>query len=163
MEDYNKAKQISSREILHKNKVHWILAHSYTFYFILFLASVFLDFIFRIKIFISPVMVPTGVILLVFASFLILWAQKTSRNLDVKNVSKETFCKGPYCYARSPTHWGLFFLMLGFGIITNAVFVFLFTLISFLITRFTFLDKQEAALAEKYGAPYLEYKRSVKL
>lgn len=163
MENYNQTGQTQSEEILHRSKVHWILAHSYTLYFILFLASVLLDFIFRIKIFISPVMVPVGVALLIFASFLILWAQKTSRNLDIKNVSKETFCKGPYCYARSPTHWGLFFLMLGFGIIVNAVFVVLFTLISFLITRFTFLDKQEAVLAEKYGEPYLEYKRSVKL
>jgi len=163
VENYNKTKQASSKEILHRSKVHWILAHSYTLYFILFLASVFLDFIFRIKIFTNLVMVPVGVALLVFASFLILWAQKTSRNLDTKNISKETFCKGPYCYTRSPTHWGLFFLMLGFGIIANAVFVILFTLISFLITRFTFLDKQETVLAEKYGAPYLEYKRSVKL
>ncbi len=147
----------------HKDKVHRILAHSYIMYFILFLAGVLLDFIFQIKIFSSAVVMPLGAVFLALASSLIFWAQKTSRDLNKENLSKETFCKGPYCYTRSPTHWGLFFLMLGFGIIANAVFVVLSTLISFLVSRFVFLDKEEAVLAEKYGAPYLEYKRSVKL
>lgn len=144
-------------------RVHKILAHSYTLYFILFLIGVSLDFIFPIKIFASSVMVPTGIVFLMFASFLILWAQKTSRNLDIKNLSKESFYKGPYRYARSPTHWGLFLLMFGFGIIANALFVILSTLFSFLISRFIFLKKQENILAEKYGTHYLEYKKQVNL
>jgi protein-S-isoprenylcysteine O-methyltransferase Ste14 len=108
-------------------------------------------------------MVPAGTLILILATILVFWAQKTSRSLDTKNMSKETFCKGPYCYTRSPTHWGLFFLMLGFGIIANAVFVVLFTLIAFLLVRFIFLEKEERILTEKYGAPYLEYKESVRL
>ncbi len=146
----------------HKNKVHHILAHSYAVYFVLFLIGVFFDFIFPVKYFSNPITMPTGVILLVCAAFLILWAQKTSRDLNKNDLNKETFYKGPYRYTRSPTHWGLFLLMLGFGIIANALFVVLSTLISFLITKFIFLNKQEAILAEKYGAPYLEYKKMVK-
>lgn len=144
-------------------RVHKILAHSYTLYFALFLVGVCLDFTFKFKIFTSSTMVPIGIVFLIFASFLIFWAQKTSRNLDIKNLSKESFYQGPYRYARSPTHWGLFLLMLGFGIIANALFVILSTLISFLISRFVFLRKQENVLALKYGTPYLEYKKSVKL
>ncbi|MEI8174562.1 MAG: methyltransferase [bacterium] len=144
-------------------RVHKILAHSYTMYFILFLIGVCLDFIFKIKIFSSSIMVPIGIVFLIFSTFLIIWAQKTSRNLDIDNLSKEIFSKGPYRLTRSPTHWGLFFLMLGFGIVANAVFVVLTTLISFLISRLVFLDKQEDVLALKYGEHYLEYKKSVKL
>jgi len=107
--------------------------------------------------------VPLGGSLIVLSSILIFWAQGTSRNLKKENITKETFCKGPYCYTRSPTHWGLFFLMIGFGIITNAIFVILTTLISFLVSRFIFLEKEERILAEKYGTPYLEYKKAVKL
>ena len=147
----------------HKHTVHKVLAHSYSMYFSLFLVGVILDFIFKLKIFTDSVMAPAGAVILVFASFLVFWAQKTSRNLRTENISRDTFCKGPYCYTRSPTHWGLFFLMLGFGIIADAVFVVLFTLIAFLISRFVFLDKEEIILAEKYGAPYLEYKKLVKL
>lgn len=146
----------------HKNTVHRVLAHSYSMYFVLFLVGVTLDLIFKFKIFTSSIMVPVGIILLMLASFLILWAQKTSRNLKTENMSKETFCKGPYCYTRSPTHWGLFFLMLGFGIIANAVFVILSTLISFIIAKFIFIEKQETILEQKYGTPYLEYKKSVR-
>lgn len=46
--------------------------------------------------------------------------------------------------------------------IVNAFFIIVFSFISFLITKFTFLSKEEKILAEKYGAPYLEYKKSVK-
>lgn len=163
MESFNKIKQVSKKEISHESKIHWILAHSYTLYFILFLIGVWLDIIFKYKIFTSSVMVPIGLAVLIFASFLILWAQKTPRNLSIENLSKESFCRGPYCYTRSPTHWGLFFLILGFGIIANALFVILFTLISFIISRYVFLERRENILATKYGAPYLEYKKSVKL
>lgn len=146
----------------YRSKVHRILAHSYTMYFILFLIGVYLDFIFKIKIFTSSIMVPVGIIFLIFASFLIFWAQKTSRNLNLENLSKESFLKGPYRYTRSPTHWGLFFLVLGFGIIANAFFVIFATVISFIISKFVFLEKEEKILAEKYCTPYLEYKKMVK-
>ena len=148
---------------MHKTRIHRILAHSYAVYFVLFLIGVTLDFIFKIEIFTSPIAVSVGVALLIFASFLILWAQKTSRNLKKENITKETFCQGPYCYTRSPTHWGLFFLMLGFGIIADAFFVILSTLISMIIAKFVFIEKQEEALGEKYGTPYLEYKKLIKL
>ena len=143
-------------------RVHKILAHSYIVYFILFLISVSLDIFLKIRIFSSPAMISLGILLLVIASLLILWAQKSSRNLDTKNVTKESFSKGPYRYTRHPTHWGLFFLMLGFGLMANAFFVIVFTLVAFLVTKFIFVKKQEEVLAEKYGAPYLEYKKMVK-
>lgn len=145
-----------------KPSVHKVLAHSYSVFFVFFLIGVFFDMIFNVKVFDSFFLLPVGLFFLVFGTVLILWAQYTSRNLDTKNVTKETFCKGPYCYTRTPTNFGLFFLMLGFGMIINAFFVILFTLVSFIITKFFFLDKQEKILEEKYGAPYSEYKKSVK-
>ncbi len=149
-----------------KNKVksvHHILVHSYGMYFALFLIGVALDIALKLKIFATSVMVPTGLGLLSLATLIIFWAQKTSRNLNKENITKETFCKGPYCYVRSPTHWGLFLLMLGFGVIANAIFVILTTLISFLVSRFVFLNQEEIILEKKYGEPYLEYKKQVKL
>ncbi|MEX2052273.1 MAG: hypothetical protein WD991_01080 [Candidatus Paceibacterota bacterium] len=143
--------------------VHRVLAKSYSMYFLLFLVGVTLDLIFRFRIFETMILLPLGFILLGAATILILWAQYTSRNLDKGNISKETFCRGPYCYTRSPTHWGLFFLMLGFGILANALFVIVTTLISFVISKSVFLKKQEDMLAHKYGMPYLEYKKAVKL
>jgi protein-S-isoprenylcysteine O-methyltransferase Ste14 len=148
---------------LHIYKVHRILAHSYSMYFLLFLTGVILDGIFDVRIFSGQVPVWVGFGFLVLATLLIVWAQGTSRNLKIENLTKETFCRGPYCYTRSPTHWGLFFLMLGFGLVSNALFVVVLTVLAFIITRLTFLKKEEDALAHKYGSPYLEYKKSVKL
>lgn len=149
---------------VYTDNIHRLLAHSYATYFILFLIGVTLDIIFRFTIFKHSYMMIMGVVLLLLATALILWAQKAGRDLKkVKEVKTETFCHGPYCYTRSPTHWGLFFLMIGFGIIINAVFVVLTTLISFFISRFVFLNKEEDLLAEKYGTPYIEYKKQVKM
>ena len=144
------------------NKVHHVLAHSYSVYFILFLVGVTLDLIYQVKIFQSPFLAPTGFTFLALATLLIFWAQSTTKHINKQNMTKETFCRGPYCYTRSPTHWGLFLLMLGFGILANALFVVIFTVIAFILTKLVFLKKEEAILAKKYGTPYLEYKKLVR-
>jgi protein-S-isoprenylcysteine O-methyltransferase Ste14 len=53
--------------------------------------------------------------------------------------------------------------MLGFGIMANTLFIIIFSIFSFFITKFIFLKKEENILAEKYGAPYLEYKKIVRI
>ena len=146
-----------------QHTIHSILAHSYLIYFLILIVGVVLDLSYPDKIFATAIMMPTGFMMLVLATIIILWAQHTSRQLDVANtVTKETFCKGPYCYTRTPTHWGLFLLILGFGFILNAFFVIILTIISFIITKLFFLKKQEKILENKYGTPYLEYKKVVK-
>ena len=165
MEGENKVEQVFDQKIHLRGKVHRILAHSYTVFFVLFLFSVYLDFVFQIKIFKSSIMVPVGFLFLILATIVIFWAQKAGRDfkkLRNQDVRTEHFLRGPYQYTRTPTHFGLFFLFLGFGIMANAFFVVLFTVISFLITKFYFLDKQESMLAEKYGSHYTEYKKQVK-
>jgi protein-S-isoprenylcysteine O-methyltransferase Ste14 len=143
--------------------VHHVLAHSYLFYFGLFLFGTILDFFIPISLFNNPVFRPIGFIVLILASLLIIWAQRTSIALrKIEKINKEAFCRGPYCYTRSPTHWGLFLLLLGFSIIADAGFVATFTIVAFLVTKFVFLRKEEAILAAKYGTPYLEYKKFVK-
>ena len=151
----------------HKNNakihgVHQVLAHSYVTHLFLFLVGVVLDLIFNFKFFFGPSIAPMGIFFLIFGTFLILWAQKTSRELNKNNIDRETFRQGPYRYTRTPTNFGLFFLVLGFGLIINAFFVILSAFISFLISKFVFLDKEEKILALKYGVPYLEYKKMVK-
>lgn len=147
---------------LYKNRVHFVLAHSYSLYFLLLLVGIGLDLIFGYKIFTNSIMMPIGVVLLVFGSILSFWAQLSSRKLDKNNLNKEAFTKGPYSYSRHPTHWGLFFLILGFGVMINATFVILSTVVSFLVSKFFFVAKQEDILASKYGTHYTEYKKSVK-
>src|SRR3989344_3474501 len=94
--DQNK-KESSVHASQSKHTVHHVLAHSYSFYFFAFLLGVFLDLFFPIRVFSNSFMVPLGIIFLVLASILILWAQKTSRDFrKEENIKKETFCRGPY-------------------------------------------------------------------
>jgi protein-S-isoprenylcysteine O-methyltransferase Ste14 len=145
-----------------KNKVHKVLAHSYLFYFISLLIGLSFDFAFPLKIFRETTLTPLGILFLALGTFLILWAQKSSLKLRKEDITKESFSHGPYHYTRSPTHFGLFLLILGFGFTVNALFIIIFSIISLFVTKFIFLKKEEKILAEKYGAPYLEYKKSVK-
>jgi len=142
--------------------IHQVLAHSYAVHLFLFLVGVALDLVFNFKFFYGPWVAPLGTFFLIFGTLLILWAQKTSRHLNKSNISLETFRQGPYRYTRVPTNFGLFFLVLGFGLVINAFFVILSAFISFLLSKFTFLAKQEKILAMKYGVPYLEYQKRVK-
>ncbi|MFZ3015558.1 MAG: methyltransferase [Minisyncoccia bacterium] len=145
-----------------KLSIHALQLYSYLFYFVLLLLGILLDFIFHIGIPIQSVLLPTSISFLIVASVLILWAQRSTRNLDKENLTKETFSSGPYFFTKNPTHLGLFLLVLGFGILSNAFFVVVFTIISYLVTKFVFLKKEEKILEAKYGDPYLEYKKSVK-
>ena len=147
---------------IYKNKVHKILARSYSVYLFFLLIGVFLSLAFNFKVFLHSIVVPIGFAFLVLGTILVFWAQNTSRNLNTKNLIKETFAKGPYRFTSTPTNFGLFFLMLGFGMIANSFFIMVCSCVAFLIARFVFLTQEEKTLAEKYGAPYLEYKKMVK-
>lgn len=150
----------------HKNKhhkVHNFLAYSYFVYLFVLIIGVLLDLLLPVKIFHDSVMILVGFILLILSSVLIVWAQKSSVDLLAhENVDKEHFCRGPYCYTRTPTHLGLFLAVLGFGFIINSFFVILLTAASFLFTKITFVKKQEKELEKKFGEAYREYKKIVK-
>lgn len=162
MEEGQTVAQNTIKQYPKHRTVHHVLAHSYLWYFIPLIVAVFLDLFYPVKIFEKFLGMPTGFVFLGLATLLIFWAQSTSRKLDEKDLTKDSFCKGPYCYTRMPTHWGLFILVFGFGLILNAFFVVIFNFISFVLTKILFVKEQEKILEEKYGAPYLEYKKSVK-
>jgi protein-S-isoprenylcysteine O-methyltransferase Ste14 len=147
-----------------KHTVHHVLAHSYSIYFIFLLLGISLDMIYPIEIFDGEVARAIGFLFLIFSSIIIIWAQKTGR--DFRNIGEEVktehFCRGPYCYTKIPTQWGLLFLMLGFGLVTGAFFVVVFTFVSFLVSKFVFMTKHDVILKAKYGQAYEEYTKKVK-
>ena len=146
-----------------KHKVHRVLAHSYGVYFFSFLFGIIFDFIFPISFPYSASTVPLGMILIVIATLVIVQSQKTSKKHERnEKVSHLDFYHGLYKVTRSPTHAGLALLIIGFGFLTNAFFVIVFGLISMIITRFTFLRKEEKYLEKKYGEIYANYKKMVK-
>ena len=142
--------------------VHRIAAHSYIVALLFLLVGVFADMLWKPVIFDETLTAPLGALFLGVGTILILWAQNASHHFSKEHITRDSFCRGPYHFTRNPTHWGLYFLLLGFGLATNALFVIVTTVVSFLVTKAIFLSQEEKLLTTKYGEPYLEYKNSVK-
>lgn len=148
-----------------KEEVHEILAHSYLVYFAALVAGLLLNIYFPIRILPESISAFAGLFFLLAAPLLIAWAQRTSYKFSVekKEGNEEiNFLRGPYAFTRSPTHVGLNFLLMGFGFLINSLFIVVFSIISFFITRLVFIKKEEDFLEKKYGEDYLDYKKSVK-
>lgn len=145
--------------------VHFILANSYLMFLFSVILGVIFDTYLNKKIFDASVYKNEGFFLLIIGTILIYWAQKVSANYQERKVKKESRSKfefGPYKFLRSPTHFGLFLMTLGFALIINSLFSIVFTLIAYVISKFLFLRKEERILEKKYGDIYTEYKKKVK-
>lgn len=145
--------------------VHFILANSYLVFLFAVILGVIFDTLLRRKMFDSVVYKDAGLSFLIIGTILIYWAQKVSSNYQNRKIKKENRTKfefGPYKFLRSPTHFGLFLMTIGFALIINSMFSFIFTVIAYSITKFLFLRKEEKILADKHGDIYLEYKKKVK-
>jgi len=153
--------------------IHETLATSYLVNF----AGVFIgfvtDYIYPLK-FDFMYMDSLGALLIVLGTILVYWAQKSSRKGSEtrnvllspevpENVEKDNFRVGPYKITRSPTQYGLSIMALGLSFIFGSITMVVLTIACFLIGKFVFIRKEEKNLAKKYGEPYLEYKKHVKL
>ena len=147
-----------------KLTVHHVLIHSYSIFFISLILGLLVDLLYPLRIIPKAVSLQLGIALLVLAPTLIFWAQYTSSNLRVKKeqVLHVDFKKGPYRFTRNPTHVGLGFLIIGFGVLINSISIIIFTLIAVIISSNVFLKKQEKMLEESYGEEYRKYKNTLK-
>lgn len=157
----NKQKIDSSRG----GMVHFVLVHSYLIFLAAVIVGVLFDTFMKEKIFSNNIYQYIGFIMLVISSIIIYWAQSTSGNYKKRISQKDErseFEFGPYKYIRSPTHFGLFIMTLGFSLIINSFFGVVLTIVAYFVTKLFFLKKEERILENKYGETYREYKRKVK-
>ncbi len=146
----------------HKHIIPKTSINSYAFYFIFLLVGVAFDLAFKVNLVDDAAILPLGIALLFFGTVMIFWAQISAVNLNEKEVTKENFSKGPYRFTSHPTHWGLFLLIIGYGIVFNSFFVIAFTILSHLLAKVFFIKKHESAMCDHFGVSYKEYKDSVR-
>ncbi len=146
-----------------KATVHHVLSYSYSVFWLGLILGMLVDLAYPIRIIPKAITEPIGLALMILAPLLIFWAQSTSYKLSLKKekLTKEDFGRGPYKLTGSPTHLGLMFLSLGFGVLINSIFVIIFTIISYFVSRHSFVKEEEKMLSERYGEEYLNYKKSV--
>lgn len=159
--DNDKIKEIPKN----KKTVHHILFHSYSLYLFVVIIGFLLDVLFPLEVFSSKLYQYIGLILIILGPIVIYWAQNTSASYneeEAKLKNKTYFNRGPYRFLRSPTHFGLFILTLGFSLIINSLFSILLIIVAHFSTKIFFINRQEKILEDKYGDDYLDYKRKVK-
>lgn len=152
-------------KIYRNGMVHFILVHSYMVFLFAIILGVFFDTFLKKKMFSSVLYDKVGFLMLLISTIIIYWAQKTSSNYQqrtTKDNSRSNFEFGPYRYLRSPTHFGLFIMALGFSLIVNSFFSIVFTFIAYGFTKLFFLKKEEKMLEQKYGQVYSDYKKKVR-
>lgn len=148
--------------------VHHVLAQSYFLFFLAVLVGLFLNIFFPVEISSSNPPVLYGVISILAGTLIVVWAQQTSRQgmherRNKESLTHEHFLRGPYKYLRSPTHVGLTLLVFGYGLMSNAFFIVLTTLVFAVISRLVYIKREEKILEKKYGQSYSEYKKKVRM
>lgn len=81
---------------------------------------------------------------------------------DIKITENHKLIKeGPYRYMRHPLTLCIIIETFGLTLIPNSYYSFLFTLLVFLPYSIFRIYAEEKALIEKFGKPYLDYKKEV--
>ncbi len=146
-----------------KQSVHVILSRSYMVFLLIFAPLIFIDIFWPVPIF-DKNMQLLGGLLMIGSPLILISAQKASRAFkkakSMYPITAQSFRNGLYKITRTPTHIGLLLLAMGFAISANLPFLLIGAMTSFLITRHTFIAKEEKVLADKYGKSYIEYKNT---
>jgi protein-S-isoprenylcysteine O-methyltransferase Ste14 len=147
--------------------IHQVLAHSYLTYFVAIILGLILDILYPIK-FSFPLLEQLGMLMIIFGTALVFWAQRSARkgaklrNSESEKICRDHFCVGPYVFTRLPTQYGISSMALGLAFLFGSFFMVIFSVTAFLIGKFVFVPKQERHLETKYGEAYLEYKKHVR-
>lgn len=151
----------------HKEKtISQLAMYPLTLFLIGLSLGLVIDLFFPVRLMSKPIFSMLGFLLIVASSVLVFWTQGISHKFRKlgKQVEVEShhFKRGPYRFSRHPSYLGVTFLLIGFGMLINSVMVLLFTLITFLVIHFVFIEKEEKRLEQKHKHKYLEYKKSVR-
>lgn len=145
--------------------IHELLSYSYLVFLISFLLGITLEIFFSFGRSFSNI--GLGYLFLILGTTLVLWAQSTSKtgkkDRIAGNLTISNFFKGPYKITRTPTHLGMFLTVLGAGFIWGSLWIVIMSLFSYIFTKVTFVAEEERILEKRYGAPYLEYKKKMKI
>lgn len=148
-----------------KGIIHVILSYEYSLFLVAIILGLLCDHLFHTKIIGNVDLSYIGVFMIFIGSSLVYWAQRSTsvpKSKTEEERKTDFFYKGPYKYSRNPTHFGLFVMSLGLGLILNSVFSIVFILITHIIAKYSFLKKQDKILEERYGDQFSSYKNKVK-
>ena len=95
-----------------------------------------------------------------------MWSSRTFRNartgLLTNQPASVIVTTGPYGISRNPIYVGIFLGLIGFAIGFNTLWFLVVLVVMYFLIRFGVVAREETYLENKFGAPYLDYKKRVR-
>ncbi|HWC57542.1 MAG TPA: methyltransferase [Candidatus Paceibacterota bacterium] len=141
--------------------LHTALARSYLMYFLWSSIGLFVDSLVGVSVSI-PFAHAIGFYCFVVGSFLIVWAQYTSRHHGTPRGEKYPpyFSRGPYRFIRNPTQCGILLVVLGYTALSGSIIFFAITLVGYILSNI-FFRRYERVLGATYKDVYTHYQKDV--
>ena len=156
-------KVLTQEKIPGQVKAAWTATAMFVFYHIIAYGSL-LEFL-LLKREINYIVTGIGLGMYLFGIFARGWAVKTldkywSLNVEIRE-EHPLIKSGPYRYLRHPNYLCHSLEVLGFPLIPNAYFMFIFAVLFYMPVIAIRIHLEEKALIEKFGERYLAYRREV--
>jgi len=108
----------------------------------------------------------TGIVLVVSAIALVLWAavlfQRAGTTIKPFQKSSALITRGPYRITRNPMYVGMVGALLGIAVLLGSVAPFLVVSTFAALIQSKFIRAEEAALERTFGSVFLDYKSKVR-
>ncbi len=125
--------------------------------------GVFLEFIIPTKMFPPHTAQIIGAVLVVLATVVILWSQKTSAEFRKREKQGEarSFSKGPYRWSDNPTSFSLALLVIGFGFMLNSLMIVALSAVGYWLSYMVYERRKKILMEEHYKDDYINYKKKI--
>lgn len=108
-------------------------------------------------------MIPIGMILVIWANYSLLYIGKISlRNREPMQKPSNLVMVGPFRYTRNPIYLGCLLMLLGLVIVWSSVVTAFLLILVYIIFRYIFIKREEIILEEEFGDEYRDFKKRVR-
>ena len=113
----------------------------------------------RLRVFVGIDLVIAGLALIVWA---FVFHRRTSQDPDPRTPSPELIGGGPYRWTRNPMYVGMALIQAGAGIALGNAWILLLLAPTLWINQRYVIEREEAYLSRRFGAPYDAYRTRVR-
>ena len=151
-----------------ENKRHEAIfvADGQSYFIILLILSIWLNFIFPIRVILYAPYTYFGIIIIGFGIAIGLWSRslflKSKTTLSPYESPTSLVTCGPFHISRNPMYLGMAAILFGIAIFLGTLVTFAFPVLFIMIIETLFIPDEERKLEKIFGNQYKEYKNKVR-
>ncbi|HMB46120.1 MAG TPA: isoprenylcysteine carboxylmethyltransferase family protein [Candidatus Methanoperedens sp.] len=142
------------------------MADGQSYFIILLILSIWLNFIFPIRAILYAPYTYFGIIIICFGIAIGLWSRslflKSKTTLSPFESPTSLVTSGPFHISRNPIYLGMTAILLGIAIFLGTLVTFTFPALFMMIIETLFIPDEERKLEKIFGEQYKEYKNKVR-